>query len=140
MNDLENLFSHLTNNSIAKHSEKFHKSEFEGCMWSQEEFRKHIDGIFGAGFEKQKVSEGIRNVVKWTLEAVQDSIDNRKNSLELFGFDFMVDEQLNVWLLEINSSPAMDYSTVRTLTGIWLMGGVGLENNGANGQRDIISS
>jgi tubulin monoglycylase TTLL3/8 len=112
MTDLGNLYSHLTNNSIAKHSEKFHKSEFEGCMWSQEDFRNHVDSIYGEGSEKEKVSEGIKNVVKWTLEAVQDSIENRKNSVELFGFDFMVDEQLNVWLLEVNSSPAMDYSTV----------------------------
>jgi tubulin monoglycylase TTLL3/8 len=81
-------------------------------MWSQEDFRNHVDSIYGEGSEKEKVSEGIKNVVKWTLEAVQDSIENRKNSVELFGFDFMVDEQLNVWLLEVNSSPAMDYSTV----------------------------
>jgi tubulin monoglycylase TTLL3/8 len=30
----------------------------------------------------------------------------------MFGYDFMVDERLNVWLIEVNSSPAMDYSTV----------------------------
>lgn len=30
---------------------------------------------------------------------------------ELFGFDIMIDEDLNCWLIEVNSSPAMDYST-----------------------------
>ena len=29
----------------------------------------------------------------------------------MFGYDFMVDDQFNSWLIEINSSPAMDYST-----------------------------
>lgn len=34
-------------------------------------------------------------------------IENRKNSFEFYGYDFMVDEDLNVWLIEVNSSPSM---------------------------------
>ena len=30
---------------------------------------------------------------------------------ETFGYDIMVDEDFNCWLIEVNSSPAMDYST-----------------------------
>jgi len=30
---------------------------------------------------------------------------------EMFGFDMMVDDEFNMWLIEVNSSPAMDYST-----------------------------
>ena len=29
----------------------------------------------------------------------------------MFGYDFMVDTNLNVWLLEVNSSPSMEYSS-----------------------------
>ena len=29
----------------------------------------------------------------------------------MLGYDFMVDEDLNVWLIEVNSSPSMEYST-----------------------------
>ena len=35
-------------------------------------------------------------------------LDNRKNSFEFFGYDFMVDENLKVWLLEVNSSPCLE--------------------------------
>mmetsp|Transcript_23877 Transcript_23877/g.16859 ORF Transcript_23877/g.16859 Transcript_23877/m.16859 type:complete len:110 (+) Transcript_23877:450-779(+) len=37
--------------------------------------------------------------------------DTKKNCFELFGYDLMIDEDFNVWLIEVNSSPAMDYST-----------------------------
>lgn len=40
--------------------------------------------------------------------SVQDIVNNRKNSFEFFGYDFMVDEELRVWLIEVNSSPSMD--------------------------------
>jgi D-alanine-D-alanine ligase-like ATP-grasp enzyme len=30
----------------------------------------------------------------------------------MFGYDFMIDDKFGVWLIEVNSSPAMDYSTV----------------------------
>ena len=42
---------------------------------------------------------------------MQENIDNRKNSFEFFGYDFMVDEDLRVWLIEVNSSPSMDRGT-----------------------------
>ena len=35
-------------------------------------------------------------------------VDNRKNCFEFFGYDFMVDESLRVWLIEVNSSPSME--------------------------------
>ena len=32
----------------------------------------------------------------------------------MFGYDIMVDDDFNCWLIEVNSSPAMDYSTAVT--------------------------
>jgi tubulin monoglycylase TTLL3/8 len=38
-------------------------------------------------------------------------VEARKNSFEFLGYDFMIDEELKVWLIEVNSSPSMDHST-----------------------------
>ena len=61
----------------------------------------------------ERIQPAIQKIVQWSLECAQDSIINRENSFELFGYDFMIDEECNTWLIEINTSPAMDYSTVR---------------------------
>ena len=58
-----------------------------------------------------KIWPQIKNIIKLSLISVMDSIENRKNSFEIYGYDFMIDEDLKVWLIEVNSSPAMDYST-----------------------------
>lgn len=59
-----------------------------------------------------KVKRQIWDVVLLSLESCQTKVIHRKNSFEVLGYDFMVDQDLRVWLIEINSSPAMDYSTV----------------------------
>lgn len=41
----------------------------------------------------------------------QRTLDNRKNSFELFGADFILTEDFKPWLLEINANPALHAST-----------------------------
>lgn len=38
-------------------------------------------------------------------------VNNRPNSCELYGYDFMIDASWRPWLIEINSSPDFSYST-----------------------------
>lgn len=61
---------------------------------------------------EESLVDKIKNVVINSLESVQDMFElKRGQQFELFGYDIMVDEDLNCWLIEVNSSPAMDYST-----------------------------
>ena len=46
--------------------------------------------------------------------SIQDKADPKANDdccFEMYGYDFMVDSDCNPFLIEVNSSPAMDYST-----------------------------
>ena len=36
------------------------------------------------------------------------NINGRKECFEIFGYDFMVDSAFKVWLIEVNTNPAID--------------------------------
>lgn len=109
-NDINNLFMHLTNNSINKNSQKFKFSDIEGCMWHVNTFALYLKETYKENIWEEKIFPRIKDIVVWSLLSVGNL--GRKNSFEVFGYDFMVDSQFKVWLIEVNSSPAMDYSTV----------------------------
>ena len=119
--DLDNAFVHLVNNSISKNSEAFHKKvtaengeEIEGFMWSHDQFSSYIQHRSGKDLMASKIQPRMRDIARWSLMCASECIEHRKNSWELYGFDFMVDDSYNAWLIEINSSPACDYSTTVT--------------------------
>ena len=104
---------HLCNNSIQAHLDSFAEAWADGCMWTCERFSEWLRS---AGHKAEdpwsaKVFPEMQAAAKHVFEAVQDRPDSRKNSFELFGIDYMLDEALNVWLIEINSSPAISHST-----------------------------
>lgn len=111
--ELSNIYAHLTNNSISKKSKEFHKAEIQGCMWSLGAFKEYLISEFEHDVWNTRIFPDIKHIVKRSLISVGNL--GRKNSFELFGYDLMVDNNLNTWLIEINSSPAMDYSTVRII-------------------------
>ena len=107
MDDLNNIYSHLTNNSIAKHSKQYKKEKkFEGDMWTCFDFENYL------GSERwRKIHQKIKNAIICSFYAAHQEIKQRYNSHELYGYDFMIDEDFNVYLIEVNASPALDYST-----------------------------
>lgn len=48
-----------------------------------------------------------------TIKATYMQIDPKRNlhSFELFGYDFMVDENLKVWLIEVNTNPCLELAS-----------------------------
>jgi tubulin monoglycylase TTLL3/8 len=117
--DMDDAYVHLVNNSIGKNSEHFNKliyaengDKIEGYMIQQENFKNliiHKTG--GKDYMTEKIHPRMKDIAKWSLMCASEMIEHRKNSWELYGFDFMVDDEYNAWLIEINSSPACDYST-----------------------------
>ena len=84
-------------------------------MWDVNQFNNYLKKITGEDSFFNKIKPEMKKIVKYSCQSAQDKFQARANSFELFGYDFMVDKDFNTWLIEINSSPAMDYSTVKTL-------------------------
>lgn len=110
INDISNLYSHLTNNSIAKHSEHFKETKIEGNMWEKSQFADFLVNRYGKECWTE-IQNRIKKIIICSFEAARHEMKQRTNSCELFGYDVMIDLNLNVYLIEVNSSPALDYST-----------------------------
>ena len=80
-------------------------------MWELKNFKNFLKDKFNGKDCWSEIKEKIKNIVIISFESCRYEMKYRSNSFELFGYDFMIDENLNVFLIEVNSSPAMDYST-----------------------------
>ena len=54
----------------------------------------------------------MKSMVADTLKAVSRKMDpaRRQCSFEIFGYDFMIDENLNPWMIEVNTNPCLELS------------------------------
>ncbi|KRX06005.1 hypothetical protein PPERSA_01083 [Pseudocohnilembus persalinus] len=109
--DLSNKYQHLCNNSISKKNKDIDDILGSGNMFSQSQFQQYIISLHGKDLFKEKIEPQMKKAIIWSMQGCAQSVEQRKGSFEMFGYDFMVDNQFNVWLLEINSSPDMSYST-----------------------------
>jgi tubulin monoglycylase TTLL3/8 len=94
---------HLTNNSIQKYNKN---AVIDESMWEMKTF---VDLI---GEEKWRaVQEKMKSIIVWSIKSCEGSVTGKKGFFEMVGYDFMIDENLNPWIIEINMSPSMDHST-----------------------------
>jgi tubulin monoglycylase TTLL3/8 len=110
--NLEDNLTHLCNNSIQKDHANFEAVK-DASMWDLASFREHLIANHDNGEElwTGKILPQMQNISKWALMCAQDMLENRKFSSEVYGYDFMLDQDLNIWLLEVNASPDMSAST-----------------------------
>ena len=74
IDDFKNIFSQLTNNSIAKHSEKFHETNIEGDMWEIEQFKNYLVENYGKDYYIYSDTDSI-HMLKLEEEELKRFID-----------------------------------------------------------------
>ena len=114
INNNKDAFIHITNYSFQKHCLNFQKFEL-GNEVPFYDFQKYLDKEYKD--KKVNVRDHIMNQVKYivelTMKSVREKINPNKRNFcfEIFGYDFMMDVNLNVYLLEINTNPGLEISS-----------------------------
>lgn len=101
-------YVHLTNQCLQNKSDQYQMFE-EGNTLSFAEFQQYLDET-----DKERKID----IQKHFIERIQDIMidtflsarramnpSGRQGTFELFGFDFLIDEDYRVWLIEVNSNP-----------------------------------
>lgn len=106
--DLSKVTSHLTNHSLQKDlSPNFGKYE-EGNEMFFDEFNRYLMDKHGTSLETSVLPQ-IKEIIKRCFFLVKEKINTNGlgyTCFQLFGFDFLLDEGLKVWLVEVNGAPA----------------------------------
>jgi tubulin monoglycylase TTLL3/8 len=155
LDDVSNVFRHLSNHAIAARSASHVAHAVgEGNAWRLENFkaflrdskerrakRNHEADRMGHGGDQNSgrgrcieddvvraganggdedpdewttgIQPQIDAAVSATLRCAEDGleVDAKTRACALYGYDFVIDEHMHVWLLEVNSSPCMEHTT-----------------------------
>lgn len=113
-NNADDQYVHLTNNAIQKHSKTY--GEFEdGNQMSFKQFQAYIDAHYSDSridFYRDCLPK-MKAMIKHSLLAARKKLNpnNIELCFELFGYDFIMDEDFNLWLIEVNTNPCLEESS-----------------------------
>ncbi|NWT96307.1 TTLL3 monoglycylase, partial [Urocynchramus pylzowi] len=83
-------------------------------IWSNKQFQEYLAQLGQADAWHEVLVPGMKAAILNTLHSARDRVRFRKGSFELYGADFVVGEDCQPWLLEINSCPTMSPSSAVT--------------------------
>ena len=110
----KDAYTHITNYSFQKHNCNFQKYE-KGNEVPFHDFQKFLDDNYPQRNYTLKVDlyNQIKEIVSISMMSVRDQINknNRSYQFEIFGYDFMLDDEFNLFLIEINDDPGIEESS-----------------------------
>eukprot|EP01064_Diplonema_japonicum_P001397 TRINITY_DN1089_c8_g1_i1.p1 TRINITY_DN1089_c8_g1~~TRINITY_DN1089_c8_g1_i1.p1 ORF type:complete len:435 (+),score=73.72 TRINITY_DN1089_c8_g1_i1:112-1305(+) len=106
--DLDNLFVHLTNVAVQKQGDEY--NDKHGGKWNVNNLRLYLESSLGKE-KSEKLFNTINFVIAHSLKACQTVITNDRHCFELYGYDLLVDSSLRPWLIEVNASPSLSFTT-----------------------------
>lgn len=108
VNELDNMFVHLTNVSIQKTGDDY--NAVHGGKWTVQNLRLYLESSRG-----KEVTDKLFDEMDWlivhSLKAVSGVISNDRHCFECYGYDIIIDDNLKPWLIEVNASPSLTSTT-----------------------------
>ena len=107
-------YTHITNYSFQKYNEYFQKYE-KGNEVPFYEFQKFINEEYPEKNYKLNINlySQIKEIISISMKSVKDKLNKNCNAhqFEIFGYDFMLDENFNLFLIEVNTNPGLEESS-----------------------------
>lgn len=108
----------MTNYSLNKHNAAFQENidalrDDQGSKWSLSAFRRRLKTM---GIDDSLIFAKIDDIIIKTIISIEHIVNNAvdmfvpfksSNCFECFGFDILIDDKMEPWLLEVNLTPAM---------------------------------
>ena len=107
-----NKFIHITNHSLQKKSAKFEQFEF-GNEMSYSDFKKFMEEENIPLDKFNSMIEDMKMLVKISFKSVGKKLLKVTPvfCFEIFGYDFILDNDFRPWILEINNNPGLGISS-----------------------------
>lgn len=53
----------------------------------------------------------MKETILLSLDSVKRKLKTNKSCFELFGYDFIIDREFDIWLIEVNTNPCLEESS-----------------------------
>ncbi|CAD8175107.1 unnamed protein product [Paramecium pentaurelia] len=111
MDDEKNRYKHLTNAAVQKKHPSFIQSK-ESTIWSMQQLEQYLKEKINVTQEQiDKIYLQMKRIFAHIIRCAADKFEKRLGTFELMGCDIMIDTNLKVYLIEMNTNPALFLDT-----------------------------
>lgn len=115
-NDDNNLITHLTNQFFQKKDSKYQDTK-EDTTWTMEQFNDYVNKEVAPqknlpqNWVLNEFTKKMHQIMTQVLHSIRYKIQRKVGYFGIYGYDFMIDEDMKAWLIEINVNPAITCNT-----------------------------
>ena len=101
--------AHLTNLSVSKkeHGDKTAEEAMADAAWTMKQFEDYLveNKIVDESWFEAVMVPNMKRIIMHTVRSVSEKILRHPDTYELLGIDFLLDADLNLWLMEVTPNP-----------------------------------